>query len=207
MRRIFFDIETAAGDGALEDAAIAYAARRGEDIGRADFKIRAPLSAIHGRVTAIGWAIDDGEPVAAVDLNSERKVLATFAQALGGEPFVLIGHNINRFDIPFLQVRAMVHGSQSMPSLLGGFGGKPWERRTIDTCDIMPSSGGMPGDKSLVIACRALGVDVDAGDESGDAMDGAAARGDVDAIRRHVIADVQRVRNLYRRLAPFIKAG
>lgn len=209
MKHIIFDIETAPGDGALYDRARAYASKPGKVL---DLPAQAGLSAIHSRVVAIGYAIDDDAPKAIVDLDDERAILASWlgvlrdAHRAGG--LRLVGHNAKRFDAKYLQARALIlgHDLTGIVRALGGLGGKPWDSPILDTCDLWPSTGIVPGDSSLGIVCAALGIEQDDGDVKGGGMAAAVAAGDAAAVRRHVLADVERTRALWRVLRPWVQA-
>jgi DNA polymerase elongation subunit (family B) len=51
----------------------------------------------------------------------------------------ICGHNIKRFDIPFMWKRMLVHGINP-PTCINNFGKKPWEVTALDTAEIW--SGG-----------------------------------------------------------------
>lgn len=204
MTFLYFDIETATGT--LDAEALAYAERRTGETWTLDrLAALAPLSPVHGRVVAIGWAVDDRPVRDAVSLDDERGLLTEFARVLASVKeqrgdFRLVGHNAAGFDVPYLQRRALALGVPGLVGPLGGLGGKPWESPVMDTQRLLPGTTVVPGDQSLVIACRSLGIEQDGEDVKGHGISELVTAGDVEGVRRHVRADVERVRALHRRL-------
>lgn len=201
--RVFLDIETGPGPDEVWEA---YARRRD-----AVTRELAPLSPTLGTVIAIGYAIDDGPIVIldAFDRAQEFDALRALGVALHGlkRNYVLVGHNAKGFDIPFLQARMVIRGLARAVPLLGKPGSKPWELPVEDTFDLFPhpSGSGTPGARSLQVICAALGIPAQSGPLGGD-MAACLASGDLDAIRSHLRADVDQVREVYRRLAPALES-
>ncbi len=124
---IYFDIETAPLDSDKIKAVMpVFKARSNikdpqkieEDIQTkiAEFIAEAPLDASTGRVVAIGWTVDGGEVniLAYSDAEDEAKLLkrawSTFTDERGVIVQDIIGHNSNKFNIPFLVRRSRILG-------------------------------------------------------------------------------------------------
>jgi hypothetical protein len=84
--------------------------QKAKDASWQEFIAKAPLSAVYGKVVAIGYGLHDpgrpDEPLqVAIDIDEEPSVLDAFVQ-LEGHVFnnngVLIGHNTAKFDLPFI---------------------------------------------------------------------------------------------------------
>ena len=71
--------------------------------------------------------------------GDEKKLLREFGQLLDeyyrGPQFVLCGHNIKEFDLPFI-ARRMIINQVSIPEKLQLFGKKPWEIPHLDTLEL-----------------------------------------------------------------------
>jgi hypothetical protein len=73
------------------------------------FVSRAALSALTGRVCAIGLAYDE-KPPQIIDSGDERKLLSDFFYHVRNSEGNVVGFNIQFFDIPFLTHRAWALG-------------------------------------------------------------------------------------------------
>lgn len=94
------------------DDAIAKWYERDEADWRTGLAKRAALSPQMGRIIAAGWTVEDsGEdiPTAIVDLEDEAKLIRHALGAIA-EAGQLVTFNGLAFDIPFLHIRAAVHG-------------------------------------------------------------------------------------------------
>lgn len=159
-----------------------------------------------GQVCAIGWAIEDGEPMshhaASLSRDSERQLLQAWFQSLqclhggnhGTRP-CLIGHNIIGFDLPFLWKRAMVLNVQ--PPLWFPRAPKPWSDVVADTLlmwDAAQRAGG-----SMDRLCRLFGLE-GKGDMDGSKVWPMVRDGQIEAVAEYCRADVARTRALYQRM-------
>lgn len=120
-----------------ELAAKTVDARRAEARARhaREFAEKAALSAISGRVKAIGVLGDDGDASLFLgeECDDERCVIASFWHVVAehpGESFV--GHNIFGFDLPFLVRRSWLLGL-GVPAAIRD--GRYWSRQFIDLMD------------------------------------------------------------------------
>lgn len=165
-----FDIETAPRFKELEDvpeqertAFENWASRKFPETEPSEAYLqRAGIVPEFSQVVCIS-AIEKGQPVISfyqVEGNPEKVVLQAFAEYLSKFPRVrLVGHNIKKFDIPFLRVRYAANGLTIPPSLQC-YGVKPWESVHWDTLEIW--LGGVFGSTqsaSLETVCSVLGIE------------------------------------------------
>ena len=68
-----------------------------------------------------------------------------------------IGHNIKRFDIPFLCKRLILNGLE-IPEQFKVYGKKPWELTFIDTAEVWSFGAWQESFTSLDILTTALGI-------------------------------------------------
>lgn len=209
------DAEPVEADKRLTDPAKIAAdveAKRAKRI--ADLRDRAPLDPTIGMVACIGFAVDDrdaeaiGDFTASLDaLDAERATLLTFAEILAHRITPrLVAHNGAGFDAPFIQARAMVHYARTgdaafarLARRMGKLGGKPWESPIVDTAALWPTCGygGSKGSAKLTDICAALGI-VRAPSIPSAEVPAAWDRGDREAVRTHVLADVDDLRAVWR---------
>lgn len=101
--------------------------------------------------------------------GDETKLLRDFGQMLDeyyrGPQFVLCGHNIKEFDLPFIARRMIVH-QVSIPEKLQLFGKKPWEISHLDTMELW-KFGDYKHFTSLKLLTKILGIPSPKGDIDG----------------------------------------
>lgn len=198
------------------DRAVARAESRGEDA--PDVWVHRTAGALDpalGRICTICVALDDDSEPVLIDgtdegaafgtLDAERRMLRLLngGLALVGGSIVWHGHNVAHFDAPFIQFRAMVHGSRG--ALINRFGRldrKPWEGPFLDTKDLTPSTGRGAALDAIV---GALGIAQQDGAMGGDVY-AAYLRGDFGSIRHHNVEDVRQCRALSRILRNIMDA-
>lgn len=152
---------------------------------------RTALDGTYGRLACICWAVDDG-PVETAVLDDEKMMLQLLLQQRNGTINVC-AHNAP-FDLGFIRKRAVIHGVRLpfwWPSTIN-----PWDQRIRDTQYLLAGRGEYITLKRL---CKALGI------ASDDDVDGADVHrlweaGERERVVRHCIADVERVREINRRL-------
>lgn len=153
-----------------------------------------------GHVACIGWAIDGSavDAMVAQKVADEADVIRGFFADVnrnrGGEWPAIVGHNIVSFDIRFLWQRCMVLGIE-VPTWLP-HAPKPWSDEVHDTMAMWAGPREMIGLSKL---CEIFGI------ENADPSTGADvadfwARGRVDLIAEHCVADVAKVRTIHRRM-------
>lgn len=123
----------------------------------------AALSAITGRVIAIGFADDSAERINLIDDYDDRpddyaevELLKGFWQSYQCDydnGARLIGVNIHRFDLPFLYQRSLLLGVEIPPSVLER--GRYWSPTFIDLCALW-TCGQNGGYVSFDTLCRAF---------------------------------------------------
>lgn len=131
---------------------------------------KAPLHAEFGRVVCIsvGKLILDPTPLEPkIQLNSlygenEEEILRKFAAGLE-KAYVkntqtsLVGHNIKRFDIPFLAKRMIINDIE-LPGALNMHNKKPWEMRFTDTSDAWSFGAWQESFSSVKMLSQVLGL-------------------------------------------------
>jgi hypothetical protein len=166
---------------------------------------RAP--AIGGRVLAVGLASGDDD-VTAWTSDHEDDVLTALEQYLDehcARYCSIVGHNIRGFDAPFLAARAL-RSPGKYPAILRAF--MPKDRwgpgpHIVDTMQLIPvtSYGGRPtGTARLSDWVTFLDEAIAEDQIDGSHVLGRYLAGDLEAIARHLIADVREVRTLHQRL-------
>jgi hypothetical protein len=164
----------------------------------ADAVAKTSFNGALGSICVIGWAWDD-EPArsATVEKMSERGVLqawvklVTMAADYGSK--VIVGHNVS-FDLRFLWQRAIILGVE-MPHWLPR-APAPWHREIFDT---MTAFAGQRDTISLDNLCKALGIE-GKGDFDGSMVAAAWAAGEYDKVASYCRADVDRVRQIHKRM-------
>lgn len=163
------------------------------------------------QIVCIGFALDDGRPITFFDrheyltLKAEARVIREFYQALeivqelDRSYLTWVGHNIIDFDFRLLYQRSVVHGIR--PPRWIPFDAKPWGDRVFDTMLAWAGARGRVGQDKL---CRVLGIDAK-GSELGDEIDGSKVwdfikAGKIEEVAIYNAGDVNRARDLYRRL-------
>ncbi|MCO6407318.1 3'-5' exonuclease family protein [Hoeflea alexandrii] len=159
------------------------------------------LNGAYGHVAFIGFALDD-DPVECWSWplyhEDERALLAGFSEALSDIPFgripTIVGHNIANFDLRFLWQRAIVLGVR-MPSWFPR-DPKPWGDDVFDT---MTKWAGARDYIKMDELCFALGID-GKGDIDGSMVGELFAAGEYQKIADYCIDDVEKVRQVHRRM-------
>lgn len=108
------------------------------------YRENAGLSAEFGKVVcvSIGKMHGDKFYIKSFCDENEKDLLTMLSLYLDGgkvKPQVLVGHNINEFDIPFLFRRFLVNGI-SLPAILNNYDRKPWETPYRDTMKMWSST-------------------------------------------------------------------
>ena len=168
------------------------------------------LNGLWGEVVAIGYAPDDDTVMA--DHRShevtEKELLEGTAKIIGWyceyswnktNPTV-IGHNIG-FDLRFLFQRYIVNGLRPPHWLVRAMNAKPWEdEKVYDTMIQWTGQYNRDQYPKLGALCAGLGIDLPATID-GSEVPQAWLDGRHDEIRAHVLADVEAVRQVHRRMA------
>lgn len=158
-----------------------------------------------GHVCCIGWAFDDDPSnsvdarngVVDVEAHSIQLFLEHAASAIYATPYpsiTIVGHNVTGFDIRFLWQRAIILGIR-MPTWFPR-DPKPWGNDVFDT---MTAFAGQRGTIGLERLSLALGMD-GKGDIDGSQIGDLWAAGEYEKIAAYCRADVERTREIHRRM-------
>jgi hypothetical protein len=220
--RIFLDIETAPGQADWVREEVAAGVKPPATLKKAEsisawFENEYPhaveeawhrtgLDGTFGQVVCIGYALNDEAPHVGVvrDLSraAEVDMLFEFFDAMHdvhdgshGRVPQMIGHNVINFDLRFLWMRAVVCGIK--PPMWWPRDPKPWGEAVYDT---MTQWCGARDRISLDRLCRALGLEGKGDGPTGADVWPMVQRGEWGAIADYCKADVERTRNVYRRM-------
>lgn len=159
------------------------------------------LDGLYGSIACIAYALNDGEVnhISSYD-NPEVDLLTEFYEMLAFEidnaKLQFCGHNICDFDLPFLKHRSIINNVAPPPDLQQAMNSKPWDDSILDTM-LMWSR-----DKSKMVSmkklCYALGIEYE--DEINGSMVAEYWETEPDKVIDHCIADVKKVRDIYKRL-------
>lgn len=163
------------------------------------FQAKSALQAEFGRVVCITFGKlkfnEDGDPVfQLVSYKGDDEVLI-LTQAFSlmdkltkvGSKFS--GHNIKRFDIPFLCKRGLIN-DLPLPVTLQVHDKKPWEMPFVDTSDLWSFGAWQEGFTSLDLLTTVLGIDSPKDDISGDQVHAQFWAGNIDRIATYCEKDV-----------------
>jgi hypothetical protein len=156
------------------------------------------FSGAYGKVCCIGWAWDDFEARSTIGADECEVIQSAFdciSSNLARVPIVtVVGHYVANFDLRFLMQRAIVLGVQ-LPAWFPR-DPKPWSREVFDT---MAAWAGAKDSISLDNLCKVLGIPGKDGVD-GSMVAGMWQRGEYDAIASYCRDDVERVRNVHRKM-------
>lgn len=158
------------------------------------------FSGAYGKVCCIGWAWGDSEPESAMfPVRGEVETICdAFIRITEDAPqyglTTIVGHYVANFDLRFLMQRAIVLGIP-MPSWFPR-DPKPWAKDVFDT---MAAWSGPRDSISLDNLCKVLGIPGKDGVD-GSMVAGMWQRGEYDAIASYCRDDVERVRNVHRKM-------
>jgi len=183
--------------------AVSEAYQKAQDDSEAKWE-KGSLYSLEGKVICIAWAFGNG-PVQCLHGSDEHDLLKRWSDLIlpqaneisNTEQIYWIGHNIHRFDLPFLANRFMINRLKCSIHL--PWDSKPWDDTIVDTINKIPFTGGEG--KSLDRICKVLGL----GEKLGSGADvyGWFEEGDWEAIANHCKRDVE----LERKLCKFFMLG
>lgn len=145
-RLLFFDIETvsisstfnelSANMQSLWERKHLHASQEGQTL-EEFFENRAAIFAEFGKIICIscGFFVGDEFRIKSFYGDDESSILQDFGQLLCDTNYILCGHNIKEFDVPYLCRRMLVHGI-ALPNVLNIAGKKPWEVQFVDTMQL-----------------------------------------------------------------------
>jgi 3'-5' exonuclease len=160
---------------------------------------KAALQAEFGRVVCVSFGkvkfTDEGEPVVQIVSyfgDDENDILQKSFKVMDGmnkNGVKLFGHNIKRFDIPFLCKRAFINGIE--PAIpLQVWDKKPWEITATDSSELWSFGAWQEGFTSLELLCTVLGLPTPKDAMRGDQVHGEFYNGNVEGIKEYCQKDV-----------------
>jgi len=169
---------------------------------KAKFKEDAALSPLTGRVLAVGFQPDFGDPPLILCDDDEAKLLDSvwrhFRTAGGTRRPTFVGFNILGFDLPFLVKRSWVNGVEIPPNVRQG---RYWSDWFVDLREIW-QLGDRQAAGSLDAICRALGL----GEKNGSGADFARLwKEDREQAVKYLLNDLDLTARLAARLLPMAK--
>ena len=120
-----------------------------------------------GAAQVIGYAGDDEKELLGRALSTIGKFKSNVYDRSKTASAMLCGHNIKRFDVPFLCKRALSHKLE-LPELLQVQGKKPWEMSFVDTAEVWSFGAWQESFASLELMANVLGLQSPKEDFHGD---------------------------------------
>lgn len=215
-KMLFFDIETAGSVKDLEELSPKMqelwsnrseilrnqlASKYPDNKDKTDSDLYQMKSALHaefGRVVCVSFGkvkFVDGVPTAQIisysgsdeiDILEKSFKLMTGMAKNSVKP---VGHNIKRFDVPFLCKRAFINSIEPATPLQI-WDKKPWETSLVDTSDLWSFGAWQEGFTSLDLLATVLGIDSPKDDIKGDQVHENFWNGNIDRITEYCQKDV-----------------
>jgi predicted PolB exonuclease-like 3'-5' exonuclease len=174
------------------------------------FSAKSALQAEFGRVVCISFGKmkfdEDQQPVFQIVTYSgedEELILKqafTLIDKMAKAGVKLAGHNIKRFDIPFLCKRAMIN-SLDLPLALQVWDKKPWELPFVDTTELWSFGAWQEGFASLDLLTAVLGIDSPKDDISGEKVHETYWNGEIARIAEYCQKDITALAQILLRLS------
>lgn len=165
------------------------------------FQQKSALQAEFGRVVCISFGRvkfseePEGEPlvqIASYYGDDEKDILTNAARVFNGmhkHKMIPLGHNIKRFDIPFLDKRWFINKME--PALpLQVWDKKPWEINVKDTSELWSFGAWQEGFTSLDLLTAVLGLSSPKSNMEGSQVHGKFYDGKVEEIKDYCNQDV-----------------
>ena len=173
------------------------------------FQMKSALQAEFGRVVCVSFGklkFEDNMPKAQIVSYSgddEALILTQTFKLMSGlakNGVKLIGHNVKRFDVPFLCKRAFIHGLEPATPLQV-WDKKPWEISISDTSELWSFGAWQEGFTSLDLLATILGVDSPKDDISGADVHSKYYSGEIERIKTYCEKDVVTLMQIALRLS------
>lgn len=203
MPNVFLDVETWAGTNkpSREDVIVPSNYKNQDVIDKyidehLDTQWRKQaLNSLKGQIICIGYAINDGDAQVLFD-TSEEQLMMLFDDVISKYPYgILVGHNLLRFDIPWLYHRSIKYKLPSLKSILPH--GKRDTDMINDTMSLFSSTiYGSDGYYSLDEIAKFLGLNPK--ESSGADIHDMFVAKDYDKIKEHCRYDVLLTRQVYK---------
>lgn len=124
------------------------------------------------------------------------KVFNTISAASKDNPLLkLCGHNVKRFDIPFLGKRSLICGL-STPDILNVMDKKPWEIQVVDTTEVWSHGAWQEGFSSLDLIAACLNIDSPKDEMNGSNVTEYFWNGQLEEIKKYCGKDVITLANI-----------
>ena len=162
------------------------------------FAEKAALQAEFGRIVCISFGKikfnEDLEPVAQLVsyTGTEEEILTNSFKLISGltkQGVKLVGHNIKRFDIPFLCKRAFINRIE-VPTALQVWDRKPWEIPVVDTSELWSFGAWQEGFTSLDLLSAVLGLPSPKDEMKGSEVHNEFYSGNIIEIQKYCQKDV-----------------
>lgn len=194
------EIKFTSKDAMIEKWEKEMAPKLAEQVGIENFK-KCSFDGAKGQICSIAWAVGDGE-IKAHTMNSatsEAEILMMFLASLSadlktGELPYFIGHYVAAFDLKFIFHRLVIN--KQNPRFKMPFSG----RHGSDYYDNMIGWCGFKDKISQDNLCKALGIEGKPDDMDGSKVYQAWLDGEYDKIKAYNIDDVDKCRQVYKRL-------
>ena len=108
---------------------------------------------------SIGFIMEDGELKLDSYYGDEKDILSklsTLLMRVEKLGFILCGHNVKNFDLPYIAKRMLINGI-NIPNILPSYKIKPWESKVLDTKEVW-NFNSFKGLSSLELVCALLGI-------------------------------------------------
>jgi len=163
------------------------------------FQQKASLQAEFGRVVCVSFGKvkfkEDGSllvQIVSYAGEDEVEILKQAFKVMNGmakNGVKLFGHNIKRFDIPYLCKRAFINGLE--PALpLQVWDKKPWEISATDSSELWSFGAWQEGFTSLELLCTVLGLPTPKDEMKGDQVHENFYAGNIEGIKTYCQKDV-----------------
>ena len=108
---------------------------------------------------SVGFILSDGEIKLDSFYGNEKEILTKVSNLFNRVDklgFILCGHNIKNFDLPYLGKRMLIN-KLSVPSIIPTYKIKPWESQVLDTKEVW-NFNSFKGLSSLELVCACLDI-------------------------------------------------
>jgi predicted PolB exonuclease-like 3'-5' exonuclease len=161
------------------------------------------LDSLKGRILCIGMKYNDEEPIIIPYYKDERDLMDDFTEKLnsiGKEIYscAIMGHNIRKFDLPWLIQRGFKYGLKDIIRLLPT---DKFDKRLVDTNELF-NVGVYAHYTKLKDMCMFLGVDTPKDDIDGSEVYDVFMKGELDRIYTYCKKDVVATYECYQKMLP-----
>ncbi len=213
---IFFDIETVSGHQSYNEIHESLQKQRerkaqrfvseDQSIGQV-YNDKAAIFAEFGKIVCIsygGYNADGEFTTHSFAWDDEKKILQDFFAMLDQFPhYILCGHNILEFDIPYCARRGIIHGLKLPMMIKSCQGQRAWNIKHIDTMELW-KFGDYKTYTSLALLCEIFGITTPKDDIDGSQVSRVFREDqDVERIARYCEKDVVATAKVYEKLTSY----